>query len=208
MLYDMSINAERVRTLRESRGWSQEHLAEVAGLSLRTIQRVEAEGRGSRETKLSLAAAFDVPLGRLCVSGPAAEARVEDGEAVGVTLTFVGTVVVIVGLMANLNPVLLVSGSALLLSALVLHALDYLNGMRRAAGLPPLVGSPSAVSGLAVLVAGSAVVALGYAVSGQPWWMPGGVLMTFGLTSMAWPRIVRKLVGAKGGGPEGTTSRD
>ena len=33
------LNAERIRTLREQRAWSQEHLATVAGLSTRTLQR-------------------------------------------------------------------------------------------------------------------------------------------------------------------------
>ena len=42
MTMDMKLNAERIRTLREQRAWSQEHLATVAGLSTRTLQRIEA----------------------------------------------------------------------------------------------------------------------------------------------------------------------
>jgi transcriptional regulator with XRE-family HTH domain len=48
------------RTLREFRGWTQEHLALVSGLSVRTIQRVEAGGLAGAETVAALAAAFDV----------------------------------------------------------------------------------------------------------------------------------------------------
>ena len=42
---NMKIDAKQIRRLREERAWSQEHLATVAGLSLRTIQRVEAAPR-------------------------------------------------------------------------------------------------------------------------------------------------------------------
>ena len=61
----MKINGEVVRSLREQKAWSQEHLAEAAGLSARTVQRVEAEGVGSSETRLALAAALGVPVSRL-----------------------------------------------------------------------------------------------------------------------------------------------
>ena len=39
----MKINSEKVRDLRNKRGWSQEQLAAACGLGLRTIQRIEAE---------------------------------------------------------------------------------------------------------------------------------------------------------------------
>jgi DNA-binding XRE family transcriptional regulator len=38
----MTINFAKVKQLRLDRSWSQEHLAEVSGLSLRTIQRRES----------------------------------------------------------------------------------------------------------------------------------------------------------------------
>jgi len=37
----MELNKDKLKHLRESKAWSQSHLAEVAGLSLRTIQRIE-----------------------------------------------------------------------------------------------------------------------------------------------------------------------
>ncbi|WP_252736267.1 helix-turn-helix domain-containing protein [Aestuariibacter sp. A3R04] len=49
-----------VKKLREQRNWSQEQLATMAGLSLRTIQRVEAGNPASRETLKSLSAVFEV----------------------------------------------------------------------------------------------------------------------------------------------------
>jgi transcriptional regulator with XRE-family HTH domain len=50
------------RLLREARGWTQEHLAVVSGLSVRTIQRIEAGTPPSRESLLALAAAFDLAV--------------------------------------------------------------------------------------------------------------------------------------------------
>lgn len=58
----MRINGGRVRALREAKSWSQEHLADAAGVSVRTVQRVEADGVGSAETRLALAAALEVPV--------------------------------------------------------------------------------------------------------------------------------------------------
>lgn len=204
MIHDMSINADQIRSLREARGWSQEHLAEGAGLSLRTIQRVEAEGRGSRETKLSLAAAFDVPLGRLCAARSVAGGQAGGAETVGLSLTVVGTVLVVAGLISGLNAGILVSAAAILVGALSAHGLEYLNGMRRAAGLPPLVKSPAARAGLVLLVTGLAVIVLGFSVSGQGWWFVGGFLAAFGLLNMLWPLLTRRLTG--GGGPAASGS--
>ncbi len=61
----MKVDPEIIRQLREERAWSQEHLAAVTGLSLRTIQRVESEANASAETRMSLATAFGVDLVRL-----------------------------------------------------------------------------------------------------------------------------------------------
>lgn len=54
---------ELVRTLRQARGWTQQHLADAAGLSLRTVQRTEAgEGSPSKETLLALSGVFEVSV--------------------------------------------------------------------------------------------------------------------------------------------------
>jgi transcriptional regulator with XRE-family HTH domain len=49
-----------VRKLRLRRGWTQEHLAELTGLSVRSIQRLERGQTCSLETLNSLAAVFEV----------------------------------------------------------------------------------------------------------------------------------------------------
>ncbi len=57
MALDMKLDTDLVRKLREDKGWSQEHLAAVSGLSARTVQRLEAEGNASLESRSALAAA-------------------------------------------------------------------------------------------------------------------------------------------------------
>lgn len=44
-----------VRKLRLQRGWSQEHLAELVGVSVRTIQRIERGYSPGLETSKALA---------------------------------------------------------------------------------------------------------------------------------------------------------
>ena len=57
--------ASRIRDLRSERSWSQEHLAGAAGLSLRTVQRVESGYACAGDTLLALAAAFEIPATEL-----------------------------------------------------------------------------------------------------------------------------------------------
>jgi transcriptional regulator with XRE-family HTH domain len=54
-----------VQKLRLQRGWSQEQLAELSGLSVRTIQRIERGQGASVESLKSLGAAFDVDFSTL-----------------------------------------------------------------------------------------------------------------------------------------------
>ena len=54
-----------IQKLRLKRGWSQQQLAEAAGLSARTIQRVEAGHPASVETLKSIAAVFEVDFSTL-----------------------------------------------------------------------------------------------------------------------------------------------
>jgi transcriptional regulator with XRE-family HTH domain len=49
-----------IKKLRTQKGWSQEHLAALCGLNVRTIQRVENGNKASLETLQSLAAVFEV----------------------------------------------------------------------------------------------------------------------------------------------------
>ncbi len=54
-----------VKKLRVERKWSQEQLATLSGLSIRTIQRVESGQSASLETLKSLASVFNVEISKL-----------------------------------------------------------------------------------------------------------------------------------------------
>jgi transcriptional regulator with XRE-family HTH domain len=57
---EMSVDRELVRRLRLDKSWSQEKLAAEAGVSLRTIQRIEADGVASHQSCRAIAAALGI----------------------------------------------------------------------------------------------------------------------------------------------------
>lgn len=57
---EVKINNEKLKKLRLDKSWSQEKFAEMAGLSLRTIQRVETTGMTSLQTRLAIARTLGV----------------------------------------------------------------------------------------------------------------------------------------------------
>ncbi len=54
-----------IQKLRLQRGWSQEQLAELSGLSVRTIQRLERGQTASVESLKALASVFETDFSRL-----------------------------------------------------------------------------------------------------------------------------------------------
>lgn len=63
----------KVKTLRLARAWSQEQLAEMAALSVRTVQRIENGDQPSLETLSALAAVFGVSVTELSAQSEAGE---------------------------------------------------------------------------------------------------------------------------------------
>lgn len=61
-------DTNKFRSLRLARAWSQEQLAELSGMSVRTVQRIENGDQPSLETLSALAAVFEVSVAHL--SGP------------------------------------------------------------------------------------------------------------------------------------------
>lgn len=61
----MLIDPQTVKNSRIARGWTQQQLAEVAGLSLRTIQRMENQGQASHESCNALCAVLDLQREKL-----------------------------------------------------------------------------------------------------------------------------------------------
>ncbi|HWN39268.1 MAG TPA: helix-turn-helix transcriptional regulator [Gammaproteobacteria bacterium] len=67
---DMKVDSSYIKAQRARRAWSQEHLAEVTGLGLRTIQRIEKTGAASYESARALAAVFEMDVAELRVAPP------------------------------------------------------------------------------------------------------------------------------------------
>ncbi len=55
----------QIQKLRLQRGWSQQQLAELSGLSVRTIQRIENGSAASTESLKSLASVFEIDFSTL-----------------------------------------------------------------------------------------------------------------------------------------------
>ncbi len=66
----MQVSPEKIKLFRQENSWSQELLAKASGLSLRTIQRVEKDGKASVETQLALAGAFNKSPKELFIVSP------------------------------------------------------------------------------------------------------------------------------------------
>jgi transcriptional regulator with XRE-family HTH domain len=67
-------DSDKIKRWREERHWSQEHLAELAGLGLRTVQRIENGDGASNESLMALAVAYNVDVIALAID-PEHEAR-------------------------------------------------------------------------------------------------------------------------------------
>ncbi len=74
----MEVRAETVRRERQQRGWTQQHLADAAGCSLRTVQRIETHGVASNESVSALCAVFELERADLLIDDPVRPA--EPGE--------------------------------------------------------------------------------------------------------------------------------
>jgi len=61
----MNLDTRRIREERVKRAWTQEQLAEIADMGLRTLQRIEATGVASIESAASLSSALSIPVSEL-----------------------------------------------------------------------------------------------------------------------------------------------
>jgi len=91
------INGQLLKRLRVEKNWSQEELAIAAGVSPRTVQRLEAEQSGSLRTLKGVASALEVDMHNL--------EKVPRTQLVGVrwgyTGAIAGTVCAVVAIMAD-----------------------------------------------------------------------------------------------------------
>lgn len=74
-------DAAKIKRWREERHWSQEHLAELAGIAARTLQRIERGDPASQDSVMALAAAFNVDATALSVDADAEAKQAIDLKA-------------------------------------------------------------------------------------------------------------------------------
>lgn len=74
-------DATKIRRWREERHWSQEHLADLAGIGTRTVQRIENGDAASYESVMALAAAFNVDVVALTVDPKVQAKAIETAHA-------------------------------------------------------------------------------------------------------------------------------
>ncbi len=198
MSKEMKIDRHMIRNLRELRGWSQEQLAEAAGLGVRTVQRVESEGRASAETRTCLAAAFNVPQTALAAT-PSVTERVQ--QTADPILGLVGTFLIVVGLLSNQGQGLLLAGTGILIAMLCVQALLFIDYRREAAGREPLL-HPAGTSIVGLLVAGLSAEGLGWAMTGGPVWA-GLAVAAFGVALAGGHWLFNRLVGEEASSGKG-----
>lgn len=79
-----TIDANKLRSLRQSNAWTQEELAHLCNVSTRTIQRVEKTGHISKETLKAISSAFNMrPSDFLIETMPALTAIQNKNQARG-----------------------------------------------------------------------------------------------------------------------------
>ena len=64
----MRLKDNVIAQARTQNGWTQEHLASVAGVSTRTIQRIEASGIASADTAQALCAVLDLNFAEIGIN--------------------------------------------------------------------------------------------------------------------------------------------
>ncbi len=98
----MEVNAQKIKGLRQDKGWTQQHMAEVCGLSLRTVQRAENYGNCSADTLQAVASVLEVALSDLKLVPPAPDSSAQhktssNGRWINIALIVLALLVGFVG---------------------------------------------------------------------------------------------------------------
>ncbi|MCW8875661.1 MAG: helix-turn-helix domain-containing protein [Kangiellaceae bacterium] len=63
----MQVNSNLIKSTRVKNGWTQQQLAEISDVSLRTIQRIEHTGTASNESISALSSSFGIEREKLMI---------------------------------------------------------------------------------------------------------------------------------------------
>lgn len=86
----MLVDAKKVKLLRLEKNWTQQHLADVCDLSMRTIQRVEKDGVASNETVSAYAAIFELNSSDIILTSDEFEQRNNENRGTPHSTVFLG----------------------------------------------------------------------------------------------------------------------
>lgn len=89
----MNINKALVKKVRIKKGWTQEQLAEIIGVSARTVQRIESKGMTSMDTISALSAVFEVARESLIIDDPELPTETINGSLLMLLLFAAGMIV-------------------------------------------------------------------------------------------------------------------
>ena len=73
----MLVDADKIKLMRLEQGWTQDQMAELCGVSTRTIQRIEKTGVASLETTNALASVFKTERTQLLMTEGVRPASIE-----------------------------------------------------------------------------------------------------------------------------------
>lgn len=106
---EMKINSAGIIEIRKEKAWSQQHLADVSGLSLRTVQRIENTGTASQDSVKAIAMAFNLIPADLLQP----EQRPDTEQTQGSWLTLLRSPPVMLASIGSTAAVLLLGGALL-----------------------------------------------------------------------------------------------
>ena len=131
----MAISTQQIKLLRKERGWSQEQLSAISGLSTRTVQRIESSGDCSLDSTMALASAFEISpaeLARQLVAEDIADPEFELAAILGYLCLLIGLPVLFYNFtntfgIWEIATVLIIDGLVLMLSCNSLGLKETLN---------------------------------------------------------------------------------
>ena len=94
---EVKLKTNIIRAEREKRAWSQEHLASVAGLGVRTVQRLEGKNSASLESIKAIASAFELSIDELrCNETSATRKSTVSARRLGLSAFCISVILIII----------------------------------------------------------------------------------------------------------------
>ncbi|WP_444916134.1 helix-turn-helix transcriptional regulator [Microbulbifer sp. TRSA007] len=104
---EVKVNSKKIIKLRTTRAWSQQQLADVASLSLRTIQRIEKSGNASQDSIKAISSAFSLkPIDIILQENPKIS-MAKQGRKYLTAILALGTTLLLYTSLSSASPIML-----------------------------------------------------------------------------------------------------